>query len=341
MDDELAQEDSDIVGDINKHTSGTEFYGTSSNFVLLNQLFSHARLHASSANFRAVSGNESSTHEQSNRNSTESGQPALDVTSGLRSSKPHAKSLSHLGDSRLSIVNLLYNDEAMLPPSRPKTPQMTDKGKQVSLNADSVPESDHRDKVGRPGLPHVKRVTTPQISHSSLHHPRPRSPSNPVRQSKTSTRFVDQVRKIPQPADLRLEKEYIRIFFNNLHHLHPMLLVDEFRSRCQAEVWSRPHSAEPRRDRMHFLALYNIVIAVGALIAGPESLQGFERELGVPVGTVDANPLALSKSSLVLSKTYFQKTKALLGDIFEVCSLESAQTLFYIVSPELRLTSIG
>jgi hypothetical protein len=340
VDDELVQEDSDIVGDINKHTSGTEFYGTSSNFVLLNQLFSHARLHASSANYRAVSDNGASTHEQLNRNSTESGQPALDVTSGSRSSGSHAKSLSHLGDSRLSIVNLLYNDEAMLPPSRPKTPQMTDKGKQVSLNADSVPESDHREKFVRQGLPQVKRVTNPQISHSSL-HPRPRSPSNPVRQNKMSTRFVDQIRKIPQTPDLRLEKEYIRIFFNNLHHLHPMLLVDEFRSRCQAEVWSRSHSAEPRRDRMHFLALYNIVIAVGALIAGPESLQGFECELGVPLGTADANPLSLSKSSLVLSKTYFQKTKALLGDIFEVCSLESAQTLFYIVSPELRLTSIG
>ena len=228
----------------------------------------------------------------------------------------------------------------MLPPSRPKTPQISNDGKQVSLNADSFPESEHREKVGRQGLSQVERTTNPQISHPSVQL-RSRSPPNPVRQNRMPTRFVDQGRKTPQYTDLRLEKEYIRIFFNNLHHLHPMLLIDEFRSRCQAEVWSRSHSAEPRRDRMHFLALYNIVIAVGALIAGPECLQGFERELGVPVGTADANPLALSKSSLVLSKTYFQKAKVLLGDIFEVCSLESAQTLFYIVSHELRQSSIS
>jgi hypothetical protein len=329
--------DSDIVGDINKHTSGTEFYGTSSNFVLLNQLFSHARLHASATGFRSVAGNGISTVEQSASNSKKSCQVGANVASVPGTLASNAKPLSHLGDDRISIVNLLYSDEAMLPPSRPKTPEIQGKGNHVSVSASSTREINHENVAEAQASHQTNPVSNPWIPRSSL-RPHPNSTTNSLRQNRTSTRFIDQGRKTQAPTDLRLEKEYIRIFFNNLHHLHPMLLIDEFRQRCQADVWSHSHSAAPRRDRMHFLALYNIVVAVGALIANIESLHGFQRELGVPVRAAEANPLVLSKASLTLSKTYFQKAKSLLGDIFEVCSLESAQTLFYIVSAEQRLT---
>lgn len=334
LDGELQQRDSDIVGDINKHTSGTEFYGTSSNFVLLNQLFSHARSQASSTNAGRIRGNGTLPLRNPDGISEDSRLRAHQVSSGERSSNTNVNSLSHLADSRLSIVNLLYNDEAMLPPSRPKSPLMSGEEAQVLpiSNTDAVQEPLNRNVTARQEALPFNITQSSQSIQSNLRSSRPKSPSGRPRQLKHSTQTADHVRKIYQPVSTRLEKEYIKIFFNNLHHLHPMLLVDEFILRCQTEVWGRSTADELRRDRMHFLALYNIVVAVGALIAGPDSLQGFENELGVRNGPADVNHSMLSKSSLNLSKTYFQKARSLLGDIFEVCSLESAQTLFYIVS---------
>ncbi|RBQ77149.1 hypothetical protein FVER14953_13907 [Fusarium verticillioides] len=85
---------------------------------------------------------------------------------------------------------------------------------------------------------------------------------------------------------------------------------------------------ESNKTRRHFFALYHIVVAVGAIVAGSCITQDFERDINIcmklPAQGQDFNPSRLSQE---LSKKYFQKSRMLLGDVFEVCSLESAQTL--------------
>jgi hypothetical protein len=227
LEDELEQRDSDIVGDINKHTSGTEFYGTSSNFVLLNQLFSHARSQASSTNAGRIRGNGTLLHQNPASISEDSRLQARQVSSDERSSNINVNSLSHLGDSRLSIVNLLYNDEAMLPPSRPKTPLTSGKEIQILSNTDAVQESSDRTVTSRQEALPFNRAQSSQSIQLNPISSRPKSPSGRPRQLKHSTQTADHVGKTYQPVSARLEREFIRIFFNNLHHLHPMLLVDE------------------------------------------------------------------------------------------------------------------
>ncbi|KAJ6443673.1 Zn(2)-C6 fungal-type DNA-binding domain-containing protein [Purpureocillium lavendulum] len=131
-----------------------------------------------------------------------------------------------------------------------------------------------------------------------------------------------------QVAKKRLEREYVRVFMSNLHHIHPMLDPIAFSARCEQAIWGVHTPLERSRDQRRFFALYNIVVAVGALIADASITQNFEQDIMLcmkqPAQRQNTNvPL----SSQTLSKQYFRKSRALLGDIFEVCSLESAQTL--------------
>jgi hypothetical protein len=108
-----------------------------------------------------------------------------------------------------------------------------------------------------------------------------------------------------------------------------MLLVESFTARCEDEIWSRNPTSEPDKDGRHFLALYNIVIAVGALVAGSEKMLVSDHQSGsIGQQPVDARQ---HPSPQTLSRRYFRKSKALLGDVFDACSLESAQTLFLMV----------
>jgi len=112
-----------------------------------------------------------------------------------------------------------------------------------------------------------------------------------------------------------------------------MLDPAAFTTRCEEEVWVSDAAHERTRDQRHFFALYNIVVAVGALVADSGVLAKFGRELKVFEqnwhGPQDSPQ---NISSQMLSRHYFRKSRALLGDIFEVCSLESAQTLLLMVS---------
>ncbi|KIN05388.1 hypothetical protein OIDMADRAFT_158009 [Oidiodendron maius Zn] len=205
---------------------------------------------------------------------------------------------SHLAAGRLSIVNLLYNEDAALPPSRPKTPVIPSTDVPASSNISQSLEADFCDTAR---------------DHAS-------EPSR--------IRFKDSQRiyNTPNLSEKNVERKLIQVFFNNLHHLHPFLLVDEFMSRCEREVWSGNSKTEPQQNRKHFIALYNIVIAVGALIAGIGLLPEPETELNS--SSRDSSKTQQTSSSIMLSVIYFRKSRVLLGDVFEVCSLESAQTLF-------------
>ena len=117
-----------------------------------------------------------------------------------------------------------------------------------------------------------------------------------------------------------------------MHYLHPMVDGAEFVLRCEAEVWSSNASASKSSQRRHFKALFHIVIAVGALVAGREVAEEFSQDILTIEQTKHRTSSASPQVSLrMLSRSYFQEARAFLGDLFEVCSLESAQTLLLMV----------
>ncbi|CZR65818.1 uncharacterized protein PAC_15718 [Phialocephala subalpina] len=86
-----------------------------------------------------------------------------------------------------------------------------------------------------------------------------------------------------------------------------------FTSRWEEEIWVFATVECLPRNQMHFLALYNAVLAVGALTAPVDALQDQRAELDI--GTEEAQK---------------NGTQRLLGDVFEVCSFEGAQTLLLL-----------
>ncbi|KAF4340676.1 activator of stress s 1 [Fusarium beomiforme] len=269
-------DDDDVVGDINQHTHGTEFYGTSSNFVLLNQFFVYAQ------------------------KNLPSGQPSSHMETGFLSTNAHDGNVPTQGlvtRSPISIVNLLSDREVLEPPSRPKTPPQPSGGQErSSLETRGITE----------GPDDAVHHDTSTITHQG----------------------VSSMDNSLSSAKLRLEREYVRQFFHNLHHLHPMLDPVAFTARCEELIWTASASLENNKSQRHFFALYHIVVAVGAIVSGSCITQDLERDIKIcmkqPTQPQGFNPSLISQE---LSKKYFRKSRMLLGDVFEVCSLESAQTL--------------
>ena len=222
----------------------------------------------------------------------------------------------------------------MLPPSRPKSPLISSINEQPATNKDAGRESNLRRSTMT--VEYAQDISNPQATSGQQSLDGASQSTNPVVQHRI-------LRNKSQMAEEGLEKEFIRVYFNNLHHLHPFLLVDEFNARCESEIWNGTPKAEPRRNRKHFLALYNIVVAVGALIATKDTLMLLGSDLGIREGQdVSVGKTRSTPSSIALSFNYFRKSKIFLGDVFEVCSIESAQTLFLMVSEPLNLyTSSG
>lgn len=133
-------------------------------------------------------------------------------------------------------------------------------------------------------------------------------------------------------AERRLESELVRSFLHNLHYLHPMLDSMAFTARCEEEMWKPDVPHEESKDRRHFIALYNIVVAVGALVAGSDTMEELSEEVKILGQSWHGAPKFSQKGSLqMLSRAYFRKSRASLGDVFEACSLESAQALLLMV----------
>ncbi|KIL94085.1 hypothetical protein FAVG1_02647 [Fusarium avenaceum] len=255
----MLQED-DAVGDINQHTQGTEFYGTSSNFVLLNQFFVYAQKNL-----------QSNPTDPANNPSTPYLFPIGHDAQGMR---PESGVTTRLP---LSIVNILSDKQVLEPTSRAKTPEPT-----------------QEDNDG-----HLTRTDS---RRESTQH----GPSNDTNLNGNIT--------TSSPLDVskhRLEREYVRQFINNLHHLHPMLDPSAFTARCEKLVWASPGISEN--------------MAVGALTSGSNVIQSTDLDMD---GTAGGQSCSQPPSSQELSKKYFRRSRVLLGDVFEVCSLESAQTLF-------------
>ncbi|KAI5227351.1 hypothetical protein E4T40_02635 [Aureobasidium subglaciale] len=270
----FASNDRDVVGEVNQRTQGTEFYGTSSNYVLLNQLFSHVRQQSQA---RHVS--------------------ALDTSS--RPATTIAGQNQHASSARISLVNLLANDDELLPPSREKSPLQSSS----SANQSSAPMALTSVSGERS---HTSNITVPALTQRT--------------------------------AERRLEEALVRSFMHNLHYLHPMIDNDTFNARYEAHMAEHNSRHERSPSLRHFFALYNIIVAVGALVAGSDFHEEFGREIRAVMQNKNATR-GLEKAPLQgLSRHYFQRSRSLLGDVFEACSLESAQTLFLMVSLQKQQT---
>lgn len=229
--------------------------------------------------------------------------------------------------SPVSIVNLLANEEALEPPSRPKTPpHVTENGQNVTGGPSGIA---NRARSGsQSGLTQRDiRSLTPQNSAGGESGANYRPTTHLAAKERSGQESHLQV------AKRRLEREYVRVFMSNLHHIHPMLDPIAFAARCEEVIWSVHTPLEKNKDLRHFFALYNIVVAVGALIADSSISLAFEADINLCMKLpAQGQNSSIPLSSQALSKTYFRKCRALLGDVFEVCSLESAQTLLLMVS---------
>jgi hypothetical protein len=316
------------IGDINQRTLGTEYYGTSSNYVLLNQLFQYARHTRHSGDVGSLTCGGSSTFAPS-RSANGSLSVSTDPLASNHQSTDHAPVWP-------SVINLLSAEEPLLPSSRlPTPPSAMRQGNHPSNDRNGFSPSD--DSTALNGANQAENANASAatlggdtqsqqaldqasaISGGLSHHPSLPSGS---------------ARGFPlRDAERRLESELVRTYLHNLHYLHPMLDGAEFVARCEREVWEPRTRPEKPKFGRHFVALYNIVIAVGALIAGQDTARDFGRELkAIEQDWRDGPSLAEKNGLQLLSKYYFQKARASLGDVFEACSLESAQALLLMAS---------
>ncbi|KIW02725.1 uncharacterized protein PV09_06159 [Verruconis gallopava] len=133
---------------------------------------------------------------------------------------------------------------------------------------------------------------------------------------------------VPRLSNQDIERECVRLYFLNLHIVHPFLDQTQFIERCESEVWSLRPGQEVSQSP--FLALFNAVLAVGAINAGEDasfmrdtmSVRQAERYAGHQDRKAPTYP------PLKLAKLFFERAKTHLGDVFEACSLESTQALF-------------
>ncbi|CAG9956816.1 unnamed protein product [Clonostachys rosea f. rosea IK726] len=307
----------DVMGDVNQHTQGTEFYGTSSNFVLLSQFFAYAQQHLPPRHSSSSNCNEGSY--LSLASSRPSGPSSAHDQNSPWTSDGVVSGPGLPTRSPLSIVNLLHNNEALEPPSRPKTQT------HVAENQQGVPEDSSlalsRTRNGsytgliQDGIPtlHQQHSLNGESGRNLCSSAHPATKERPVPERSLHA------------AQKRLEREYVRLCLSNLHHIHPMLDPIALAARCEDEIWNVDAPLETNKGLRNFLALYYIVVAIGALGATAGISQHFERDIKMCMKECPNSSLPVSSQSL--STKYFRKSRALLGDVFEVCSLESAQTL--------------
>ncbi|KAB5545741.1 fungal-specific transcription factor domain-containing protein [Coniochaeta sp. 2T2.1] len=193
-----------------------------------------------------------------------------------------------------SVVNLLHSSDYTSPPSAAKS------------GVGGVPTGD-----------------------GAAHHVRPGTTASVEGQ-------IQQADMVSAQLEVDIQRECVRLYFENLHCIHPVLDRASFLARCEKHVWcvGRQDGAVPlaglKREKKRFLALFDIVLAIGAVIAGETSLLAEDRTVtflqaqGVGHASDSEPPYPPIRVALL----YFEKAKALLDDVFESTSFETALTLF-------------
>ena len=312
------------LDDVNEHTSGREYYGRSSKFALLGQLFVHARSGAFTSGVNAPTNQELYSGVGDGNRAAVLDERVIPQETAHPATKNRPKRKSTLTHDRLSIVNLLYDDESSGPDTNADAAFSSAEGSQSELAAPIRNTSLGRKAVNSTRLDAVER---PSITGRNDMGRNPR-PQRHKRIASTSVGGGDYFGK--SIFDLSMEKEHMRVFFSNLHYIHPFLSYGPFAARCDTTIWARwPLTRIPRQEK-HFLALYNVVLAVGSLIGSLDTFSAFKKQWEADEKSVHSD-VSNSTSTLQLSKIFFNRSKRLLGDCFEVCTLESAQTLVLMV----------
>lgn len=146
--------------------------------------------------------------------------------------------------------------------------------------------------------------------------------------------------------ETEIERECARLYFQNLHCIHPILDHASFISRCEGEVWANKDETTQSspstkvRTRNRFLALFNSVLAIGAITAGETSMLMWERTISFIDQAEQQEGTASGPATyppIRAARLFFERSKVCLGDIFDSSSFETAQTLFLMVRFPLPL----
>ncbi|VUC30474.1 unnamed protein product [Clonostachys rosea] len=145
--------------------------------------------------------------------------------------------------------------------------------------------------------------------------------------------------------DIEIERECVRLYFQNLHCIHPILEQAPFVKRCEREIWipllheiDNAPSSKPAVNA-RFLALFNVVLALGAITAGETSMLLWENSIkfldeAERQGNLEAEvatDMTKVYAPIRIARLFFERSKLHLEDIFESTSFETAQTLFLMV----------
>lgn len=139
--------------------------------------------------------------------------------------------------------------------------------------------------------------------------------------------------------EVGLQKECVRLYFQSLHCIHPFLDQSSFLQKCHVEVWDA-RLGDNRRRRHGFLALFYVVLALGAITAGDASSLVWSQYVDFmnqvdPRGTTQPS----SYVPIRIARMYFDRAQSYLGNVFEVSSIEIAEALFLMVSTPAHLCS--
>jgi len=316
MEDTTVEENEDTVDELNVHTDGREFYGATGTFSFLSRLRARARSYNTTRN---------------------SGHDAAAV-SGSGAGVGHEVRTMPL--QKVSIVNFFHSADGQTSRAPSEgAPQYTEavaeaydrkRGVAADLNStvqDNLPAT-LAPSTSRGLQPYEKAFNGSAILppiFAPAEYP-PRRASEPTQDS------------LSRLHDLQVERECVQAFFEGLHLVHPFLNKESFLKRCEQEVWkneSRTLTSRESHRRSTFLALYNTVLAVGIITSGEIGSSTQQRDAGSlgqgpPTVTHDSEKGTIHPP-LKLAKLFFERAKACLGDVFEVCSLESTQCLFLMV----------
>ncbi|GAB1198913.1 hypothetical protein APSETT444_008243 [Aspergillus pseudonomiae] len=137
--------------------------------------------------------------------------------------------------------------------------------------------------------------------------------------------------ELSDEAQLEIEKIFIGSYFSNKHYIHPMLCKNAFMRRCEQEAFVASKRRAFCRRSSKFKGLYFAVVALGAINASPNETSLLDHYSSC---SADGQKYSFAgkPSALDFADFYFGITKQALGDIFESCSLESAQTLLLLAN---------
>lgn len=191
-------------------------------------------------------------------------------------------------------------------------------------------------------LLHSSDYTPPDTQDANLHGSDTRSPARPDIESSSANTSNTRVEESLSDMEIEIQRECVRLYFDNLHCIHPILDHASFLTRCDKEMWLRnkgqrgstPTSNQGQQRRQKFLALFNIVLAIGATTAGDTSLLTWDHTTKFLERTGSDHVFSSPPPSyppIRVARLYFERARTLLGDVFESSSLETTQALFLMV----------